>query len=165
MAESQKKHFKIMTNAELKAKQQELENKNSLKADKRANKAFRLFLCQANAESEEYQFFEELELVNQLSKFWCGACTADEEYYSVNSLKSFNYGINRVLKKHGHAFDIMKSPGFAKCMKDFDLACLKLKQQGKGFVKNYIEIEDEGKYSAFSTNIYILYLFLFNFVS
>ena len=35
-------------------------------------------------------------------------------------------------------------------MKDFDLACLELKQNGKGFINNYDEIEDEGKYSVFS---------------
>ena len=40
-------------------------------------------------------------------------------------------------------------------MKDFDLACLELKQQDKGFLKNYEEIEDEGKYMAFSTIISI----------
>ena len=32
-------------------------------------------------------------------------------------------------------------------MKDFDLACLELKQKGKGYVKNYKEINDEGKLS------------------
>ena len=36
-------------------------------------------------------------------------------------------------------------------MKDFDLACLELKQNGKGYNKNYEEIEDEGKYSDIST--------------
>ena len=59
-----KKHFKIMTNEELKAKQQELENKNSVKSERRADMAFQQFLRQANAESEEYQFFEEKELAD-----------------------------------------------------------------------------------------------------
>ena len=36
-------------------------------------------------------------------------------------------------------------------MKDFDLTCLELKQNGKGFIKNYDEIEDEGKYIVFPT--------------
>ena len=37
-----------------------------------------------------------------------------------------------------------------QCMKAFDLACLELKQ-GKGYIKNYHEIEDKGKNIAFST--------------
>ena len=57
-----KKYFKILTNAELKSKQQELENKNSINAERKADTAFQQFLHQANAESEEYQFFEEKEL-------------------------------------------------------------------------------------------------------
>ena len=36
-------------------------------------------------------------------------------------------------------------------MKDFNLACLELKQNGIGFIKNYDEIEDESKYSVFFT--------------
>ena len=60
-----------------------------------------------------------------------------------------------MLRKHGHKFDITKSPNFMQCMKNFDLACLELKQQGKGYIKNYEEIDDEGKYIAFSTIINI----------
>ena len=36
MGEPQQKCFKVMTNEELKAKHDELENKNSIKAEKRA---------------------------------------------------------------------------------------------------------------------------------
>ena len=85
MTESEEKCFKVMT---LKEKQDELENKN------RANRAFRLFLREAGAPIEEYQFFEEDEVANWLSKFWHRARTTEDEYYTVNSLKSFKYVIN-----------------------------------------------------------------------
>ena len=101
-----------MTNEELKAKQNELENKNSVKSGRQADTTFRQFLREANAPSKEYQFFEEDELADWLSKFWFGARQADEELYTVNLLKSLKYGLNRVWRKHGHAFDITKSPNF-----------------------------------------------------
>ena len=44
---------------------------------------------------------------------------------AVNSLKSLKYGINRCLRKAGHAY-VTKNVNFAQCMKDFDLACLEL---------------------------------------
>ena len=65
-----------MTNEEIKAKQQELENKNSIKAKRRTDNAFCYFLGQANADSVEYQFFNEPELSNWLSKFWYRARTS-----------------------------------------------------------------------------------------
>ena len=67
----------------------------------------------------------------------------------MNFLKSLKYGLNRLLRKQGHEFDITKSPNYVQCMKNFDLACLELKQQGKGYVKNNEEINDEGKNIAF----------------
>ena len=51
-----------------------------------------------------------------------------------------------MLRRHGHAFDITKSLNFIQFMKNFDLVCLELKQQGKRYIKNYEEIKDEGKY-------------------
>ena len=144
-----------MTNEEAKAKQSELENKNSVKLERRADTAFSQFLREAGAESEEYQFFEEKELADWLSKFWFGARKADKGLYTVNSLKSLKYGLNRLLGKHRHEFDITKLLNFVQCMKNFDVVCLELKQQGKGFVKNYEEIKDEGNYSIFSLKICI----------
>ena len=69
-----------------------------------------------------------------------------------------------LLTKHSHAFDITKSPGFLKCMKDFDLACLELKQNGNGYIKNYDEIEDEGKYTVFHKKYSYLWPFFKVFI-
>ena len=46
-------------------------------------------------------------------------------------------------------------------MTDFNLACLELKQNGKGFVKNYDQIEDEGKCEEFHTTFKPVFLVTF----
>ena len=60
---------------------------------KRADKAFWSFLKESGADCEEYHLFEEVELADWLSKFWFAACTQEntQQFYSVNSLKSFKY--------------------------------------------------------------------------
>ena len=63
-----------MTNEELKAKKDELENKNSLKSERCADKALRKSFREAE-QNEEYQYYEEPELATWLSKFWFGART------------------------------------------------------------------------------------------
>ena len=59
--------------------------------------------------------------------------------------------VNSGLELTQHKYDITKSPNFTKCMADFKLACLELKNMGKGYVKNYEEIEDDGKQNTFQS--------------
>ena len=96
--------------------------------------------------SPDYLHFEEDELSQWLSKFWFAAHTGNStnEHYTVNSLRSFKYAINQKLKRHGHSFDITKNPFFKDCMDAFNDACRNLKEKGKGCVKNYEKITDEG---------------------
>ena len=147
----QKKCFKQLSDEELKAKRRDLQNSNTLNAEKCADKALKQFLAESGASSVEYYFFEEQDLVTWLSKFWFGARMMpekDEEegkLYSVSTLRSFKYAINRILKKHGHAFDITKSPFFKQCMDAFDDAVKELKEAGRGHVKSAEEIEENGK--------------------
>ena len=75
------KCFQVLTNDELKAKMEDLEeNQNSVNSEKRADKAFRQFLSESGSKSVEYHLFEE-ELDNWLYKFWFGARTANNELY------------------------------------------------------------------------------------
>ena len=136
----------------MKLKRKKLENKNFSNAEKRANTAIQSFLRKAGA-SEEYHLFKEKELNDWLSKFWFGAHTKDKEnpdFCTVNSLKSFKYGLKRHLKM-GHEYDITKSLSILTAMDNFDIACKKFKEHSKGVVKNHLDIEEEGKYSKFST--------------
>ena len=103
-------------NEELKAKMNELENQNSINAEKHADRAFKSFLAYANAPSDEYHLFEEAELDKWLAKFWYGARTSNDELYSVNLLKSFKYGLKRDLQKIGHAYDITKDTAFKESL-------------------------------------------------
>ena len=151
-----KEQFKVISYDELKEKITELENTNSVYAVKRVEKAFRLFLRESGAPSVEYHLFEEAELDNWLSKFWFGAFTSTDELYTVNSLKSFKYGLKRHLQNIGHAFDITKDAMFKNSQKAFAMACKELKEEGKGFVKNHEEIEDEGNYT-YLTQFYLLF--------
>ena len=61
------KCFQVLTNDELKAKMEDLENQNSVNSEKRADKAFRQFLSESGSKSVEYHLFEEEELDNWLS--------------------------------------------------------------------------------------------------
>ena len=105
-------------------------------ADKRAETAFRTFLNDAGCQSTEFWFFTESELDYWLSKFWYGArqlpqndSQEEGEMYSVNSLKGLMYGINRVLKKFGHEFDIGKSQNFRKSQEAFKNAVKELRER------------------------------------
>ena len=65
----QKKCFKLLSDAEQKLKRQEQENQNTINAEKRADKEFKLFLTESGCESNEYYYFEEPELCKWLDKF------------------------------------------------------------------------------------------------
>ena len=154
-----KKQFKQLTDQELTNKRRSLENNNTVNAEKCADKAFKQFLEECGAESTEYYFFEEDELSQWLSKFWFGVRMMpedneeEEKFYSVSTLRSFKYAINRILKKHGHAFDITKSPFFKPCMDSFNDAIKELKEAGRGHVKVKEEISEEGISCLFLANL------------
>ena len=139
-----KKCFKVLTNDEFKAKMDDLENQNSVNSEKHADKAFRQFLSESGANSVEYHLFKEQELDDWLSKFWFGARTANNKLYTVNSLKSFRYGLKCHLQKVGHTYHITKDTAFSNSQKAFASTCKELKEEGKGVVKNYEEKDDEG---------------------
>ena len=117
-----------------------------------------MFLTESGCASNEYYFFEERELCEWLSKFWFGARTVPDknndegEMHSVNTLRNFKYALNRILKKHGHAYDITKSPEFKFAMDSFDNAVKELKENGKGYVKSAAEITEDGKHKIIINN-------------
>ena len=111
------------------------QNCNTAKSERKADKAFTRFLTANAAESLEYWFFEEPELDNWLAKFWLcvrkdenDSDTEDEDsqnkpldpqkkslMYSANTLRSFRYGLNRILRSKGHLYKITdKGTSFIK---------------------------------------------------
>ena len=86
-----KKHFAVISDQELAFKEARLRNKNTLNAERHAVKVFKQFLAENGAELTQYT---EKELDKMLAKFWFSARTEKNEYYQVNTLRSFCYGLN-----------------------------------------------------------------------
>ena len=110
----------------------------------------------------EYWSYEEPELDNYLSKFWFGArknpdsdYESDKDYpecqnlmYSSNTMKSFRYLLNRILKQKGHEYDIMNKNSllFKHSQQAFLDSQKELKALGKAQINSAPEITEEGKH-------------------
>ena len=115
--------------------------------------------------------YEEPELDNFLSKFWFGArkdpdsdYESDEEdpehhklMYSTNTMKSFRYSLNWILKNKGHEYDIMSthSLSFKQSQQAFLGSQKELKSLGKAEIHSAPEINEEGQF--FPNYTYIVY--------
>ena len=170
MAESENKGLKqkkgiddqyvVFSDDELLKKIRMAKNLNTEKSEKKADRAFTRFLKQTGCTDLKYWFFEEPELDKHLAKFWLGVRkydneddSEDEEHdkektdklYSANTLQSFRYALNHILKQKGHLYDITtKGTSFVKSNEAFKVALKELKEQGKAEVHSHPEICEEG---------------------
>ena len=151
----------IYTDDQIKEKQKAGKNLNTTKTEERADRTFRKFLAQCGESNLEYWSYEEPELDNYLSKFWFGARkTADSDYesdsedperhnlmYSANTMKSFRYSLNRILKEKGHEYDIMNknSLSFKRSQQAFLDSQKELKSLGKAEIHSAPEITEQGE--------------------
>ena len=153
-----------LSDDQLEKRLKEGQNKNTVKSERKADKAFTRFLTANGAEGLEYWYFDEPELDNWLAKFWL--CVRKDEndsdseeesqdtpqdpqktslMYSANTLRSFRYGLNRILRSKGHLYKITeKGTSFIKSDEAFKLALQELKKEGKAEVHSYPEITDQG---------------------
>ena len=106
MSEPSRKRFKILTDEEMKEKQLSVQNINSIKNEKKAEKAFKEYLQQAGEVDINFYCYAEEKLDYHLSKFWFAARKKNEELYRVSSLENMRHSLNRALKRFGHNFDI-----------------------------------------------------------
>ena len=162
MGEPKKKRFKLLTDAELTDKQKQLQNKNSLKNEKKAEKAFKLYLEEVGEEDNNFYTYTEAHFDYHLAKFWFAARTEKGDFYRVNSLENLRHSLNRALKRFGHAYDITKPEciSFTKSIKAFKDAISEFKKSGKGYVENTKEITPQGNQPLI--NKFTLKLALFN---
>ena len=65
--------------------------------------------------SEYSWLLNEPDLNKLLSKFWFEGRTQRVKKYTVSSLAHLWYGINRMLKRKGHEYDIVHSSSFTGC--------------------------------------------------
>ena len=158
------KRFVIINDEELASKSKKAKNENTVRTEKRADKAFTNFLMEMGVPEQncDYWNYEEPELDTYLAKFWFGARKQDDEnsqeqdssdpelkknMYKATTLRNMRYGLNRILKNKGHLYDITdkKTASFTKSQQAFNDAIKELKSEGKGDVSSYPEIEEEGK--------------------
>ena len=99
MTEPQEKQFKLISYEEMLAKQHELQNKNSIKNEKKAEKACKEYLHAADEDNVDLFTYTEAELDRHLAKFWFAASTQKGEHYRVSSLDNIRHSINRALKR------------------------------------------------------------------
>ena len=158
---TEKSKLIVYTDDEIKAKQDAGKNKNTMKTEERADRAFCRFLQQCGESNLEYWNYEEPELDSFLLKFWFGARKdPDSDYesdskdpdrkelmYSANTMRSFRYAINRILKFKGHEYDIMNkhSLSFKKSQQAFFDSQKELKALDKVQVHSAPEINEDGK--------------------
>lgn len=122
-----------------------MKNKNTEKADKKAEKCFLEYLSLSTLDDLDYWDFEEELLDEILCKFWFEVRTVDNEHYRVSSLRNLCYALNRCIQKREKNFDIIKSPAFAKSQRAFKDAVTELKNIGQGCTVSYKEISPKGK--------------------
>ena len=152
-----------MNNDDLETKSKKCKNDNTIKCERRADKAFTTFLIAMGVPENEtdYWNYTEPELDNFLAKFWFGARKyipegkddsepADpeitERMYKANSLCNIRYGLTHILKQKGHLYDIMNrvTASFTKSQEAFTDAIKELKAKLKADVTPYPEILEEG---------------------
>lgn len=143
-----KKRFLEMSEEDLDQEREDSQNKNTISAEKKAERAFKAFLGeQDELDPEQTDFYAfDIDTLNKwLSKFWFAARTAKTgEKYTISSLDNMRYSLNRCLQKAGKTYDITKSDTFIPSQLAFKDAKRALKKDGKGVVNSHVEISPAG---------------------
>ena len=140
------KGLSLLMTKPCKKKTDGLKNKNTTKADAKAEKKFVTYLKKKGFQ-QEFWLIGKQELDKILCKFWFEIRTKNREYYRLGSLE------NRVLHKKGHEFDIVHELSFKKSREAFKTACTELKSIGKGIRVPYKEIRPKGMYKTIFNTI------------
>ena len=143
-----KKRFKVKSVEEIDAMTEEMANKNTIKQEQRAQRAFEYFLKEAGADSTDFWLYPTEDLDQWLGKFYIGARKEDGELYKLSSMTSLRYGLQRVLNKKGLKMDILKSAQFKWSQHAFSTASTELVKEGKGGIVSAAEISEAGKYNS-----------------
>lgn len=137
----------ILSDAEVKRKQKTLQNKHTIAAESKADRAFREFLSECpDLDSTNFYLFDTETLDRYLAKFYFGARQKKDpsKKYTVSSLEQMRNSLARALKRYGHKFDITKSDDFANSIEAYKDACRELKAEGYGHVNSHKPITPEG---------------------
>ena len=147
--QSNENRFGNLNLQQIKQRESELENKNTVSNEEKAVACFKSYLSQIGVADNDFFKYSETELNDHLSTFFFNARTKSGDYYTVGSLTTMRYGLNRALRKSGKKYDITKREykQFLGCIDAFEAALKDLKQRGKGHVRNTPEITKKRKFS------------------
>ena len=98
--------FGTMNLQDVKPREEELQNKNTVNNEEKAIKCFKLYLRSIGVDNDDFFNYSEDELDHYLVMFYFNAQTKNKEHYTAGSLTTIRYGFKRALKKFGKKFDI-----------------------------------------------------------
>ena len=146
-----KDRFDVVKDKILEEKHIKVQKKNTKKNDRAAERQFCEYLSLQECDNTRFWEFTKEDLDHYLSLFWFATrqnkideATQECKKYKVQTIKTMQYTLNRVLREHGNAFDIITDSGFRKSQTAFTDYCKELKEEGYGYVKPTDEILPEG---------------------
>jgi hypothetical protein len=153
------KRFVQYTRAELDAKKAASTPKNTKRANDKAGRAFRAYLLELDDGKAQVDFenFDAAKLDECLQGFWYGARDLKGQKYKASTLDNLRHSLNRYLKSPpwNKTYDIIKDVEFRASNESFKGALRELKDEGKGNVHHYPEINTHDLkklYSQFDCN-------------
>lgn len=145
-----KPRFQLFDDEELQAFQKDLEVKNTIKNEKKVTKCFQEFLEASGEENLDFWTYEDQKLDALLGKFYFGARTREGELYSLGTMNTFRYALQRVLSKKDRDVNILKrsetNKTFHDSIRKFDDVKVMLKREHKAVVKPTPEITPTGTF-------------------
>lgn len=140
------KRFANLTESDIDKVKEDNKKANTIRADKKCEKAFIEYLQAKGFQNLEYWNYSTEDLNNILSKFWFEIRNQEGEMYRVSTLKHYRYSLNRCLQRRGLETDLVHSPCYTPSHKAFRDACSQLKKAGLCYVESYPEICPTGQY-------------------
>lgn len=131
------KRFADVSFINMKVKNQSINSRNTLKANRKAANTLREYLKEKEMDTD-FVKFSETQLAEILSHFYMDARRPDGEHYKIGSLQNFRYSLNRYLRSspYNRHFDIIKDQVFTSANNNFRMAVAELQKMGKDKVEH-----------------------------
>lgn len=131
------KRFADVSFINMKVKNQSINSRNTLKANRKAANTLREYLKEKEMDTD-FVKFSETQLAEILSHFYMDARRPDGEHYKIGSLQNFRYSLNRYLRSSPYNlhFDIIKDQVFTSANNNFRMAVAELQKMGKDKVEH-----------------------------
>lgn len=126
------KRFADVSFINMKVKNQSINSRNTLKANRKAANTLREYLKEKEMDTD-FVKFSETQLAEILSHFYMDARRPDGEHYKIGSLQNFRYSLNRYLRSspYNRHFDIIKDQVFTSANNNFRMAVAELQKNGQ----------------------------------